>query len=334
VQAAPPSTLDRDGRAAFGTYRGTVPSIALPAGGLLTRLTKHKKWIYTFCATREVIALYAIADLTYTSNAFVVVVDRAERRVLVDRTRLGLPPPFTKVNERPAEGLAASFRLPGRIAYQAAWPAGGTTVTQSVCEASLRWDGSLDTSGGAPALTVIAPVSDGGVVNVTQKWAALPTRGTLHAVGRAFDLAGGVGGMDYTNGYLARHTAWRWAFACGTLEDGRRIGLNLVEGFNEANQDVNENALWLGDELIPLGRARFEWNKNDPLQPWRVKTVDGAIDLGFSPIGAHREHRDYRIVKSHFVQPVGHFDGTIKAQGRTLAIRELAGVTEDQDILW
>lgn len=340
MKPAPASTLDANGVPAFGTYRGSIPEVELPAiarsplGRLVTRITKHKRWIYTFVATPEVIALYAVADLHYSSNAFVVAVDRASKRVLADRTRLGPPRPLAKVSDRPAAGLTASFRLPGGVAYEASWPSDGSRVEQHVSEADLRWNGSLDTAGAGPALTVVAPVSGGGIVNVTQKWAALPSQGVLHVGGRSFDLAGGVGGTDYTNGYLARHTAWRWAFACGALPDGTRLGLNLVEGFNEANDEVNENALWLGDELVPLGRARFTWTKDDPLAPWRVRTVDGAIDLAFTPYGVHREHRDYRVVKSHFVQPVGVFSGTITAGGRTLTVEGLAGVTEDQDILW
>ena len=37
---------------------------------------------------------------------------------------------------------------------------------------------------------------------------------------------------------------------------------------------------------------------------------------------------------SHFVQPVGLFEGTIELDGRTHAVKDVPGVTEDQDILW
>ena len=198
----------------------------------------------------------------------------------------------------------------------------------------LEVDASLLAAGAAPPLTVIAPVGGDGTVNVTQKWAGMLAFGNLWAKGKRFVLDGGVGGLDYTHGYLARHTAWRWGFMCGRLPDGSPVGLNLVQGFNETRDDVNENALWLGGKLLPVGRARFEWNKNDPLDRWSVETLDGAVNLTFQPIGAHREERDLKVVKSHFVQPVGLYNGYLEVDGTRYEIKDVPGVTEDQDILW
>jgi hypothetical protein len=110
--------------------------------------------------------------------------------------------------------------------------------------------------------------------------------------------------------------------------------LNLVEGFNDARADVNENAVWLDGRVHPVGRARFRWNESDPLDAWDVETVDGAVKLHFLPVGAHHEERDLVVVKSHFVQPVGLFRGTLEINGRTHVIDDVPGVTEDQDILW
>jgi len=195
----------------------------------------------------------------------------------------------------------------------------------------LTWD--LLAAGAPPPLTVIAPV-DGGVVNVTQKWAGLLSFGTAEVDGRRYSLDGGVGGLDYTHGYLARRTAWRWAFLCGRLDDGTPIGVNLVEGFNESRDDVNENALWLGDELLPLARARFSWNPNDIFHPWAVRTTDGAIDLRFRPLGAHQELRDLVLVKSAFKQPVGLWEGTVKVGDRVYTVKDAPGVAEDQSVVW
>jgi len=339
----PDSTVDSSGGARFGTYRGVLRKVVLPPEGGLTRLRRHKRWIYTFVATPEVIALYAIVDLGYASNAFVLVADRASKSILFDRGFTGLPRPLAYVGDCPGTdaragaGLDAKFHLPGadlRVGASSAEPA----YRQRVQTEGLLWLGELAAKG-PPALTVIAPVADGarsGGVNVTQKWAALEARGILDVGARSFNLNGGVGGIDYTNGYLARRTAWRWAFACGHVANSGapvKIGINLVEGFNEA-PGVSENALFIGNELVPLGRARFSWSKDDPLAPWRCTTEDGAIDLTFQPIGAHREERDLWIVRSRFVQPVGHFSGTVRALGRSYHVENLAGVTEDQDVVW
>ena len=159
-------------------------------------------------------------------------------------------------------------------------------------------------------------------------------RRELEADGRRYSLDGGVGGLDYTHGYLARETSWRWAFVCGRLDDGTPIGINLVEGFNESRDDVNENALWLGNELIPLGRARFTWNPNAILDPWRVRTEDGTLELEFKPWAAHTDVRDLKLVKSSFKQPVGLWSGELKLGGHTYVIKDAPGVAEDQTVLW
>jgi hypothetical protein len=343
---APPSVEDAGGAPRFGTYQGALDVVDLSRlrgsyqPNRVDRLRMHKKWLYGFIATRELAALFAVVDLGYTSNAFALALDYSTGRVLADVGLLGLPAPFVKVNDHPGAGLDVSFRRPD--ARLKAWRTFGDErfhghVKLGVAapfvkpKLELTWD--LLAAGAAPPLTVIAPV-DKAVVNVTQKWAGLLSFGALEAEGRRYSLDGGVGGLDYTHGYLARETSWRWAFVCGRLDDGTPIGINLVEGFNESRDDVNENALWLGTELIPLGRARFTWNAAAILDPWHVRTEDGAIDLHFKPWAAHQDIRDLKLVKSSFKQPVGLWSGEVKVGDRTYVLKDAPGVSEDQTVLW
>lgn len=340
---AAPHSIDDAGAPRFGTYQGTLDAVALhalrgqyqpsAAGRLLTR----KKWVYGFVATREVAAMMAVVDLGYTSNAFTMAVDLASGRVLADASFLGPPRPLVTVGDHPGAGLLARFRRPD-AQLAAARPFGDERYHFHMrvglpLRSRLSCSFDLLAAGASPPLTVVAPV-EGGVVNVTHKWAGLLGFGRLEADGRRYLLDGGVGGLDYTQGYLARHTAWRWAFGCGRLADGGPVGLNLVEGFNESRDDVNENAVWLGGRLWPVGRARFTWNKADPLERWAVETTDGALKLTFKPVATHREHRDLRLVRSRFVQPMGLWEGTVTVGGQTHAVKDLPGVAEDQDVLW
>jgi hypothetical protein len=343
---APASVADEAGAPRFGTYQGTLNAVELerlsdahrPLRPL--RPLRHKRWVYSFVATREVIAVQAMVALNYTSNAFALVADLTEKKVLIDEGYLGLPGPLASVSSQPGAGLSAHFILP-TADLRARRPMGDDRYHLSarlgpplpLLKPRLELDASLLAAGAPPPLTVIAPV-DGGPVNVTQKWAGLLAFGHLQAKGKRFVLDGGVGGFDYTHGYLARRTAWRWGFACGRLDDGSPVGVNLVEGFNEGRDDISENAVWLNGQLFPVGRARFAWNPADPLDAWDVTTVDGAVKLRLLPIGAHREERDLKLVKSHFVQPVGLFRGELKVGGQTYVLDDVPGVTEDQDILW
>lgn len=340
---AAPHTIDEAGVPRFGTYQGTLDAVALDAlrgeyrPSATRRLLTRKKWVYGFVATPEVAAMLAVVDVGYTSNAFTMAVELGSGRVLADASFLGLPRPLVTVGDRPGAGLEARFRRPdaqlgarrpfGDERYHFHVRLGLPLFSRLSCAFDLL------AAGASPPLTVVAPV-EGGVVNVTHKWAGLASFGHLEAGGRRYALDGGVGGLDYTQGYLARHTAWRWAFACGRLADGAPLGLNLVEGFNESREDVNENAVWLGGEVWPVGRARFSWNRADPLAPWAVETTDGALKLTFKPVAAHREHRDLTLVKSRFVQPMGLWEGTVTVGGHSHVVKDVPGVAEDQDVLW
>lgn len=342
----PPTVEDAGGAPRFGTWQGSLDAVDLSRlrgayqPGPVDRLRMHKKWLYGFVATREVAALFAVVDLGYSSNAFAMAVDLSTGQVLADKGLLGPPRPLVLVNDHPNAGLEATF-LHLRSSWRS-WRAFGDERFHAAVHLKSRvplrpsklcLDCDWLAAGGPPALTVIAPV-DGGVVNVTQKWAGLQTFGTLEAGGRRYSLDGGIGGLDYTHGYLARQTSWRWAFVCSRLADGTPFGINLVEGFNESRDDVNENAIWVGNRLIPVGRARFEWNRENVLDGWKVKTVDGVLDLAFTPLAAHQEVRDLKLIKSAFKQPVGHWRGTMKLDGVTHELRDAPGVAEDQSVLW
>lgn len=345
LASAPLDLVDASGAPRLGTYVGELPSVdfgrlrGAHAAPLPKRFVSQKRWVYTVLATPEVMAVVAIVDLGYTANAFVSAVDLIERRVLADDSFLGLPGPLARVGDAPSRGLSAHFRTLGarfalhRSATDERLSLEATVLgLRSQTRHAVRLRAQVLVEGGPPPLGVIAPVPGGGV-NVTQKCAGLLSFGTLLAGGRAYGLDGGVAGTDYTQGLLPRKTAWRWAMAVGRLSDGTPVGVNVVEGFNEA-EGVSENAAWVGGRILPLGRAVFRFRRDDPLEPWHVRTDDGALELEFRPIHVHREARDLVLVKSRFVQPLGHFSGTLRVDGRTIALERLAGVTEDQDVLW
>jgi hypothetical protein len=169
------------------------------------------------------------------------------------------------------------------------------------------------------------------VVNTTEKRALLAVRGEVKLAGTRHSLDGGLGGYDYTHGLLARRTAWRWAFAQGVARSGERVAFNLVEGF----VGEPECALWAYGQLHPLAEGRFSFDAASPVSPWKVGTADGSVDLEFSPGGAHVEHKNFGVLASRFIQPMGVYRGTIRVDGHPpLELDEVLGVTEDQDILW
>jgi len=154
----------------------------------------------------------------------------------------------------------------------------------------------------------------------------LPARGSAAAAGTRFDLAGTFAGFDHTCGLLARETSWRWAAASSAT-----IGFNLVQGFN----GEVENGVWLDGRLLKVGAAEFRYDQRATMAPWRIRTVDGVVDLEFKPEGERREDKNMVIAASRYVQPIGTFRGTIKPPGaKARAVADLLGVTEDHDAKW
>ncbi len=345
LKSVPNDVLDRRGAPRFGTYRGEFPVVDYERLSVPERprwwhwLARRKRWHYTIACTDEVLVGHAVVDGAYFVQSFIYVVDLYEERAILNRAFTGLPARQGAVNKRPGMGHHSWFRIPG-VRFD---------LSRREGNASYRWEGevhpflqgerqgmSLEATiavGEAPALSVVSPVSGGGMVNTTQKWVGLPLSGYLRVGSRSYRLDGGTAGVDYTHGLLDRRTAWRWALAMGRLSDGRRVGLNLVEGFNDGDDDISENGLWVGDRFIGLGRAVFEYDRDKPEDEWRVRTEDGQVDLRFESSHVYRDLRNWGFVDCYFVQPAGRFQGRLQIDGEDHWV-ELTGVTEDQDICW
>jgi len=342
----PASVADAQGQPRFGSYAGSLPRVDLEALGgdyrmdPVRALTRRKRWHYTILGTPEVLCVMAMVDVGYSATGFLSAVDLKDRRVLFDDGWLFPPASLLTVGDAPAEGLSARMMRPGlSAAIEREAGEGRYRLRASVSrliaplQGPLSLEAQLIAEGAAPPLTVIAPLG-ADRVNVTMKSGALPAYGRLSARGRTYELDGGVGGTDYTQGLLPRHTTWRWAFACGRLTDGTPISVNLVEGFNDQDGAANECAVWVGDQLLALPRASIKPNPRDVLDPWEMSTPDGSVQLTFKPLHAHRESRELGLVSSRFVQPLGLFRGTIEVAGRRLVLQDVPGVTENQDVTW
>ena len=345
LNVVPNSVVDRQGAPRFGTFQGELPAVDLRrlAGRHRPRWwhwrARRKKWHYTIGVTDEVLICQAVVEGGYFGQGFMYVVDLYEERAVAEISSAGLPGMQARVNDRPGRGHHSSYRAPGiELALERGessrryrWKHRLHSLRQRE-PGGLALDADIDLEGAGPPLTVISPV-DGGVVNVTQKWAGLAMAGELQVGSRSYRLDDGLVGLDYTQGLLGRRTSWNWALGMGRLSDGRPVGLNLVAGFNDGDDSTNENALWVGDQLISLGRAHFEYQSSNPEHFWTVRTDDGAVDLYFEPCYVYRESRDWKVIDSYFVQPAGRFEGTIEVDGQRRPVT-LFGVTEDQDVLW
>lgn len=336
-----------------GDYTG-LPSRLLPPGSeaipgirQVTNFLRHKRWMYTFAASDDVIVTCAIVDAGPTGTTFLTIADRRTGHLLADISRPGGVRPLMAVNDQPGNGHRSRYRMPGTdvhmrtddgVLYVQA-RVGSAIGLPAIGRPSVQLDLAFDIAA-QPPLSVISELStEPPMISTTGKNAALPVGGSvvvrLAGFVHEFTMVDALGGFDYTSGMLPRHTQWRWAFLTGRLTDGRSIGMNLTSQFSGLQGASRENSLWLDGELHALDPdATITYDPDHPGLPWQIRTSDGDVDLRFDPLGVHRESLDLRIVRSRFLQPLGEFSGTIRIGGEQIEIVNMPGVVENQDTIW
>ncbi|NRR32391.1 DUF2804 domain-containing protein [Oxalobacteraceae bacterium] len=324
---APASLLGPDGAPRFGRFAGQVDNfdwgaLASPfARSRLWRRFHHKRWHYVALSTDKIFCAIAIVDLGWTSTAFAYAFDRSDGDMMANFSEDGLPGLSARLANHVGE--ASSFKTrKSRIVID--------TMPDGCYRLELHCD-YLEIEArfgpaGAPLLLATGPI-DKGSVHATQKSTGMPLSGTVRTWRDEYDLSGGVASFDYSNGLLARNTAWRWASG-HNLE----LGFNLQAGYFGAC----ENALWLDGQVHALGPAHFVYDQSDPLAPWHIFTEDDLLELYFTPEGARRENKNLVVAASRYVQPIGTFSGWVRSapdQPKRI-VTALAGVTEDHASRW
>jgi len=322
---APARLAGDDGAPRTGLFRGSIEDASFAAlkdpwaPSFFERRFIEKKWQYAFVSTDELMLCLAIIDTGYLSSGICAVFDRGSRRLLANENPV-LPPLAAHVGEAPADarlvgpGIRASVRrAENGIEIRASW---------AYTEIDLR----LDAGNAATPVSAVAPVGSPGRFDFTQKTVLIPVEGEVRAGNIRFEIRGELAGLDYTHGYLARDTAWRWAFAVGRT-GGRKVAFNFSEGFL---QGEGENAFWLDGEPQPAGKVSFTFDGSAPLSQWRIRSEDGSIDLVFHPEGYRAQTIDLMLVASRYVQPFGTFSGRL----RGVQLDALPGVAEDHAARW
>jgi hypothetical protein len=331
----PRDLFDERGELKTGTFLGAPSAIDMniiaAREGALFDLKRRKRWMYFAIATDELYIGAAIVDAGYAANAFAFAasVAREASGMLADVSYLGLARLGCHVGDLPEEGCDAWFRAPG-ASFSFERPGDQGAYEIQIVTSKLTVHARVDLAGAPPPVCAVAR-PDGSPGMFTEKRALLSTRGEVLVGGRRRSLDGALAGFDYTQGFPPRETAWKWAYLLGKTTDGRRIALNLVEGWN----GQPECAIWLEGEAHPVGEGRFEFDHAQPMLPWRITTTCGSVDLTFTPAAKHAERRNLLVVQSFFVQPAGTFRGRIRVPGHgDLQVEAAPGVVEDQFVRW
>lgn len=327
------------GEPAFGAYTREIRDIGLkqyrPGLPWALKRFRAKRWRFVGLYSREIVVGIAVVQVGYIGTSFAYVFDM-ERKSMTEFTAKSPLGINSIVPDHAFEGDLSFIQGSNRILVRYGHEGSVNEVDVDINSGSLlKIHARMDES--PEVITphqIIIPTPGGGFA-FTHKSAGLPVEGRIVTRDHEYELKKGeaFGAIDHSAGYHDYHWEWRWASFGGLADDGVRVGLNLAEP--AYHPTINENALWVDGNLIPLGEASFAFDPKSILSPWRISTDDGVIDLDFEPLGERAEKIDIGFILSRFHQPVGLFSGTITPQGgRPLTIKNVPGVVEDHEAKW
>lgn len=315
---APVALCDQQGSLrpdAIGFSRVPLHDAAIPG-----RWGRRKRW-HHYCVTTETHAVtLTIADLDYLSLLGLQVVDlhggaRTER-LAARPGGLALP-----------VGLhgAMTLALPGIRADVEDAPSG---VRLAARARGVEIDAELERPAGYETLSVVVPW-DARTFQLTSKHTALPARGRVVVDGRAIDLGGGFGCLDFGRGVWPHRTHWNWGSAAGLVR-GKRIGINLGGRWTDGTGST-ENGLVVDGRLHKVSEpVRFFCDRADYLRPWQVESPSGAVSLAFRPAVLQRVHVPLGPLGASLGLCFGHFSGRILDE----EVTHLVGWAEEFRARW
>lgn len=342
----PDTLVDDQGQVRIGVYEGPlrrvhleeaqVTMLGLPMPRTVKRF-RLKRWQHYGLVLPDLFVGLAVVDAGFLRTGWCSVVDRVtgeafEHRIRSplldvriadalwnDRTHLFAPGYRVEVYNHLDNG---EHRLHVKIGAHKSLPS---------VAANLRCLHDLTS---IQPLVVVLPVGEN--MGMYSHKVALPLEGTITVGDRdvPVDPDEAFAILDIHEAFYPHHTWWRWSTFAGHLADGRPVAMNLTQNVNTQDDRWNENAIWVDGQLHRLGPAEFQFNSRDVLQPWRLASAGGAVDLTFTPQGERREQLDLGVVKSAFHQPYGTFRGLLRVGGEELEISHLFGVCEDHDARW
>ena len=192
---------------------------------------------------------------------------------------------------------------------------------------------------GHESLNVVIPWSE-TLFNFTSKQWARPATGSLVVGERSWAIGGDAGdawgALDVGRGRWPHEIAWNWGGGAGRAGDhvvGLQFGAKWTEGTG-----FTENGIIVDGHLSKLGRELvWDYDWDDPMQPWRVVDRGGQLDVVLTP----RFDKHTRVgapdadVGSETHQVFGTWSGTLRTdEGLELVVAGLQGFAEEARQRW
>ena len=191
---------------------------------------------------------------------------------------------------------------------------------------------------GHESLNVVIPWDD-ELFNFTSKHQARPATGTM-TVGDQRYVIGGANGdawgvLDVGRGRWPARINWNWgggAGRCGVHVVGLQFGAKWTAGTG-----FTENGLIVDGRLHKLGNElAWEYDWDDPMEPWRVTDPGGQLDVVLEPsFDKHSQVDASEDLGSETHQVFGTWSGRmVTDDGLALDVEGLQGFAEEARQRW
>lgn len=300
--------------------------------GALAKWRRFHQFQYFGLLSEELIGGCALADLSLLAIGFVYLYHPASGRMLTRQFKLplGLGCEFS---QQPDDGVC-QLRQGHNLLRMENDAANGTKRLLVELDDGMRIDALFsEHEPRFQPMHICTPTAVNGWV-YAQKVAGVRCQGRSSSSLGEFDLAAidAFAHHDWSAGYMRPETHWNWACLSGPV-GAQRIGLNLSCGVNETS--YTENCYWLDGELVKVDTVRFDFDRRQPLQPWRIRSYDGQVELAFEPHGLYQERLNLGLMATNFKQIFGRFQGRVRPPGQPeIPIDKLWGFVEDQYVKW
>lgn len=342
MHPTPSQLVDSSGKVALGRFKDTVGNIngreaayRTPMGAMAGRLQRHfhyKQFQYFGIISDELLVGCALADTAWLGLAFAYVYDVRTGELTEFTWR---SPLASQLAMSPSPTAGCSRFQQGQVLIELGYEQQGDArrKTLSLSSPGLEIHAALNESAAFEPMSLCTRIGINGWA-YANKVAAVPVSGSVTCGQRSWNLESlnASAHHDFSAGYMRRETFWNWA-CTSALVDGQRIGWNLSCGVNETS--MTENCLWLDGHLIKVDHVRFDYDGDNLMNRWSMRSEDGIVELDFEPAGRHQERLDLKLFASNFNQIFGHFNGRLNIPGQTpIEIKRVNGFVEEQYSKW
>ncbi|MFA6448441.1 MAG: DUF2804 domain-containing protein [bacterium] len=147
-----------------------------------------------------------------------------------------------------------------------------------------------------------------------------------------FDPARDTVLIDIHKATYPHHFWWKWANFAGFDSSGKILSANLTDNLILDQRAWNECAMWHGGVISLMNPVKYDFNERDTMKPWEIHDDEGRVALKFVPEGEKKEDLNFGLIRTHYRQPFGKFNGfLVDDAGTKHVVRDIFGVTELMD---